>query len=108
VFAVPVKIQDGNSFTLGDGSPVSRIKKYSLSSLPARRVPPQSCIDLTAKAVGLTESDQITGVTPPAGLGNLSLNAYPADTDVVNFHFCNSSTSEALSPVGTYSFLAIR
>lgn len=108
VFAVPVEIQEGNSFTLGDGSPVSRIKKYSLSSLPARRVPPQSCIDLTVKAVGLTESDQITGVTPPVGLGNLSLNAYPADTDVVNFHFCNSSTSEALSPVGTYSFLAIR
>ncbi len=107
-FAVPVKIEEGNSLTLGDGSPLSRIRIYRVAVIEASQVPPQRCIDIVAKAIGLTKSDVITGTVPPASLGNLSLNTYPAGEDAVNLHFCNPSTSGALSPPGTYSFLAMR
>lgn len=106
-FAVPVTIEEGNSFTLGSGSPLSRIGIYGVKGVPASRVPPQSCVDVVAKAGGITKSDTITGVTPPAGLGNLSLNTYPAEADAIILHFCNPSTAEALSPPGSYSFLAV-
>lgn len=107
-FAVPVKISEGNSLTLGDGSPLSRMKIYRLDDVPANRVPPQSCVDVVSQAVGLARSDQITGITPPRRLGNLSLGAYPADEgDAIVLHFCNPSISEAITPPGAYSFLAV-
>jgi hypothetical protein len=107
-FAVPVEISDGNSFTLGDGSPLSRMKIYSVNNMPASHVPAQSCVDEVGEAKGLTKSDQIAGITPPGRLGNLSLNAYPAAEDAVILHFCNPSGSEAITPSGAYSFLAVR
>lgn len=107
-FKVPVKIEQGGSLTVGTGSPLSRIEIYSVKAIPERRVPPQSCADTIVKAVGVTKSDQITGVTPPGGLGNLSLNTYPGDADAVILHFCNPGTSETSTPKGTYSFLAVR
>ena len=106
-FAVPVRITRGNSFTLGDGSPLSQMKIYSVDNIPASHVPPQSCVDVVGQAVGLTKSDQITGITPPAKLGNLSLNAYAAAADKIMLHFCNASGSEAITPAGAYSFLAV-
>jgi len=107
-FAVPVSISEGNSFTLGNGSPLSRMKVYRVDNVPASHVHPQSCTDVSGDARGLTKSDQIAGITPPERLGNLSLNAYPADEGVILFHFCNPSTSEVTTPPGTYSFLAVR
>jgi hypothetical protein len=107
-FAVPVRIREGNSFTLGDGSPLSQMKMYSVNNMPASHVPPQSCVDVVGKAKGLTKSDQITSITPPGRLGNLSLNAYPADEGAIILHFCNPSRSEAITPPGAYSFLAVR
>ena len=107
-FAVPVTIEEGNTFTLGDGSPLSQMRIYRASAVSASRVPPQSCIDIIAKVDGLTESDQITGITPPKGLENLSLNAYAAHKNAIDLHFCNPSPSEVASPPGTYSFLAVR
>jgi len=106
-FAVPVRISDGNSFTLGNGSPLSQMKIYSVNNMPASHVPPQSCVDVVGEAKGLTKSDQITGITPPARLGNLSLNAYPADEGTIILHFCNPSGSAAITPPGAYSFLAV-
>jgi hypothetical protein len=106
-FAVPVRITEGSSFTLGDGSPLSQIKIYSVNNMPASHVPPQSCVDVVGKVGGLSKSDQITGITPPAKLGNLSLNAYAAGADAVMLHFCNPSGSEAISPPGAYLFLAV-
>ncbi len=108
IFAVPVMIKEGNSLTLGDGSPLSQMKIYSLTSMPVSHVPPQSCVDVVGQAKGLTRSDQITGITPPQRLGNLSLNAYPADEGTIVLHFCNPSTSEVVTPSGAYSFLAVR
>jgi hypothetical protein len=107
-FAVPVKINEGNSLTLGDGSPLARMKIYSVNKIPASRVPPQRCVDVVGEATGLTKLDQIAGITPPRRLGNLSLNAYPADEGAIVLHFCNPSTSEATTPSGAYSFLAVR
>jgi hypothetical protein len=107
-FAVPVKIGEGNSFTLGDGSPLSQMKVYSVNNMRASHVPPQSCVDVVGEAKGLTKSDQITSITPPGRLGNLSLNAYPADEGAIILHFCNPSGSEVITPPGAYSFLAVR
>jgi hypothetical protein len=106
-FAVPVRINHGNSLTLGDGSPLSQMRVYSVVNVPARRVDSQSCVDVVAEVNGLTRSDHITSVTPSDKLGNLSLNAYPADEGSITLHFCNPSRSEVLSPSGTYSFLAV-
>jgi hypothetical protein len=106
-FAVPVKITEGNSFILGDGSPLSQMKIYSVN-LPASHTPSQSCVDVVGKVSGLTKSDQITGITPPATLGNLSLNAYAAGADAITLHFCNPSGAEVTTPPGMYSFLAVR
>lgn len=107
-FAVPVKVSDGNSFTLGNGSPLSQMKIYSVNNMPGSHVPPQSCVDVVREAKGLTKSDQITSITPPGRLGNLSLNAHPADEGAIILHFCNPSGSEAITPAGAYSFLAVR
>jgi hypothetical protein len=84
------------------------MKIYSVNDVPARGVPPQSCVDVVGKARGLIKSDQITGITPPAKLGNLSLNAYTAGADAITLHFCNPGRSEAITPSGAYSFLAVR
>ena len=106
-FAVPVIITKGNSFTLGDGSPLSQMRVYKIDGVPARHVDSQSCIDVIAQVNGLTKSDQIASITPPDRLGNLSLNAYPAVEGSVILHFCNPSSSEVMSPSGAYSFLAV-
>jgi len=107
-FAVPVRIDEGNSFTLGDGSPLSKMKIYRVNNAQASRVPPQSCADVAAEAQGLSNADQIASINPPGRLGNLSLNAYPGDKDQIIFHFCNPSSSEAFAPPGAYTFLAVR
>jgi hypothetical protein len=106
-FAVPVEIKKGNSLTIGDGSPVSQMKIFDVK-VPPSHISPQSCTDIVGKATGLTKTDQIASVTPPSHLGDLSLNAYPADEDEVNLHFCNPSRSEVNVPSGSYSFLAVR
>jgi hypothetical protein len=107
-FAVSVKISEGNSFTLGDGSPISQMKIYRIQNVPAGRVPPQNCFDVIGEAKGLERSDQIASITPPQRLGNVSLNGYPGDEGSVILHFCNAGNSEVLTPSGAYSFLAVR
>ena len=107
-FAVPVAIQKGNTLTVGDGSPLGRMKIYSTPGIAAANVPAQSCKDVTQLVPGLTKSDLITGITPPKSLGNLSLNAYASAGDTLTLHFCNSSTSGVSIPSGVYSFLSVR
>ena len=107
VFAISVKIKEGSSLTVGEGSPLSEMKIYRIEQVAASRVPPQSCIDVVAKAAGLTDADQITSVSPPNKLGNLSLNAYAGAADAVILHFCNASNAEAATPAGAYSFMAM-
>jgi hypothetical protein len=105
--AVPLVIKDGNTFTLGAGTALSQMKIYTTNRLAAAPVPGQSCLDLTGGATGLSLKDEITGVRPPAALGNLSLNAYAKEANAVTLHFCNPSASPVNTPAGTYSFLAV-
>jgi hypothetical protein len=106
-FKVPVRINEGNSFTLGNGSPLSQMRIYSVNDVLSKHVLPQSCVDLTEGVKGLTKSDQITSITPPGRLGNLSLSAYASGEGAMILHFCNPSSSEATTPPGAYSFLAV-
>ena len=105
--AVPLVIKEGNTFTLGAGSALSQMKIYVTNKLPATAVPAQSCLDLAGMATSLSMADEVSGVRPPADLGNLSLNAYPKNANVVTLHFCNPSTAAVSTPAGAYSFLAV-
>jgi hypothetical protein len=107
IFAVPVAIQKGNTLTLGEGSPLSRMKIYSAPGIAAANVAAQSCKDVTQAVPGLTKSDLITGITPPKALGNLSLNAYASAADTLTLHFCNPAASSVSIPSGAYSFLSV-
>ena len=107
IFAVPVRISDGSTLTVGEGSALSEMKIYRTSEIPSRNVPAQNCVDVAGEAKGLAVSDQVTGVTPPEKLGNLSLNAYSGGPDSVLLHFCNPTTTPVSSPHGKYSFLAV-
>jgi hypothetical protein len=106
-FAVPVAIEKGNTLTVGEGSPLSRMKIYSTPGIAATNVAAQSCKDVTQALPGLTKSDLITGITPPKALGNLSLNAYVPAADTLTLHFCNPATSSVGIPTGVYSFLSV-
>jgi hypothetical protein len=106
-FAVAVSIQKGNTLTVGEGSPLSRMKIYSTPGIAASNVAAQSCRDVTQTEPGLSKSDLITGITPPKPLGNLSLNAYASAADTLTLHFCNPTTSSVGIPSGVYSFLSV-
>jgi hypothetical protein len=106
-FAVAVSIQKGNTLTVGEGSPLSRMKIYSTPGIAAANVAAQSCRDVTQTEPGLSKSDLITGITPPKPLVNLSLNAYASAADTLTLHFCNPTTSSVGIPSGVYSFLSV-
>jgi hypothetical protein len=106
-FAVPVTIQKGNTLTVGEGSPLSRMKVYSTPSVARAPVAAQSCSDVTQAVPGLTKSDLITGIAPPNAFGGLSLNAYVSATDTLTLHFCNPTTASVAIPSGVYSFLSV-
>jgi hypothetical protein len=107
IFAVPVTIQKGNTLTVGEGSPLNRMKIYATPSIAAVAVAAQACKDLTPSVSGLAKSDLITGIAPPKALGSLSLNAYASAADTLTLHFCNPTTSAAEIPAGVYSFLSV-
>jgi hypothetical protein len=70
-------------------------------------VPAQNCVDVKATVSGLTDADQITALTPPQPLGNLSVNGYASAANTVTLHFCNPTTSSVGISPGLYSFLAV-
>jgi hypothetical protein len=105
-FAVPVAINAGNTFTLGAGTALSQMKIFSAKAVAASTVAAQSCVDIRGTVDGLSSAYQIANATPPATLGNLSLNAY-AGAGVVVLHFCNPSARAVETPAGNYTFLAL-
>ena len=107
-FALPVVIENGNSLTVGGGTPISQMKIYSATAVPSAPVPAQSCADVKGTAAGLSASEQVLGITPPKPLGNLALNAYAGAANSVILHFCNPSASGVNTPPGTYTFLGVR
>jgi hypothetical protein len=106
-FAVPVAIQKGSTLTVGEGSPLSRMKIYSTPGIAAANVAAASCRDVMQPVPGLTKSDLIAGIAPPKPLGNLSLNAYASAPDTLTLHFCNPAASGVSIPSGVYSFLSV-
>jgi len=48
-FAVPVAIEKGNTLTVGEGSPLNRMKIYSTPGVAATNVAAQSCKDVSRK-----------------------------------------------------------
>jgi hypothetical protein len=106
-FAVPVVIQQGSSLTVGSGSALSQMKMYKTPVLPQTSVPAQRCVDVHATVTGLSTADQITGITPPVELGNLSVNAYSQSANTLILHFCNPSTAPVRVPSGPFSFFAV-
>jgi len=106
-FAVPVTIQKGNTLRLGEGSPLSKMKIYSTSSVAASAVQAHSCVDVAAQVPGLAKPDLITAISPPKNLGNLSLNAYTGASDTLTLHFCNPTAASVPIPAGAYTFLAV-
>ena len=116
-FNVPVTINGNLTVTgkcsgcgSGGGASASasaQLKIYKTSSVAKVSVPAQHCLDVSSAATGLVAADQITGITPPAALGNLSLNAYTVAANKLTLHFCNPSTAAVDAPAGVYSFLAV-
>ena len=105
-FAVPVAISAGNTFTLGTGTALSQMKVFTAKAVAASPVAAQSCLDVRGAVEELSSADQIANVTPPAPLGDLSLNAY-AGAGVIVLHFCNPSGRAVQTPAGNYTFLAV-
>jgi hypothetical protein len=106
-FAVPVSIKKGNTLTVGEGSPLSKMKIYATHSVPPATVAAQSCVDVTETLSGLAKSDLVTAIAPPGPFGSLSLNAYASAADTLTLHFCNPTKTSVAIPSGVYSFLGV-
>ncbi len=106
-FAVPVVIQDGSTFSLGGGEPISSMDIKHVE-MKGGSVPSQSCVDMDLVAAGVSNVMQVVALTPPGPLGDLSLNAYVPKQNTVLLHFCNVSTRASNIPAGDYSFFAVR
>jgi len=106
-FAVPVVIQNGSTFSLGGGEPISAMDIKHVE-MKGGSVPSQSCVDMNLVAAGVSNGMQVVALTPPGPLGDLSLNAYVPKQNTVLLHFCNVSTRASNIPAGDYSFFAVR
>jgi hypothetical protein len=91
----------------GGGSAITSMVIYSTGNITPTAVAANSCSDQTFAVTGLLATDRISQATPPAALGNVSLNAYPSAAGTVLLHFCNPSSSSVTPPAGVYSFLAV-
>jgi hypothetical protein len=95
------------NLNVGFGSMVSRIVYFTTGALTPASVPAQSCSDQTFTVSGLTATDNLGSIRPPASLGNLSMNGYASAVNTVLLHFCNAATTSAVPPAGAYTFLAM-
>jgi hypothetical protein len=100
-------IRFGGAIGLGTGTAINALNLYSTASITPTAVGAASCSDQTFSVTWLLATDRVSNVTPPAALGNLSLNGYASASGTVLFHFCNSSSSSVTPPAGVYSFLAV-
>jgi hypothetical protein len=102
---------DGHAYfqhlQVGGGTVLSAINLYSTASITPTVVSASSCSDQTFSVSGLAAADNVSSVTPPSALGNLSLNAYATAAGTILLHFCNPSASPVTPPAGVYSFLAV-
>jgi hypothetical protein len=80
---------------------------FTTGAVTPSAVPGQSCNDQTFTVNGISETDNLGSIRPPASLGNLSMNGYASGANAVLLHFCNAATSSAVPPAGAYTFLAM-
>jgi hypothetical protein len=95
------------SITVGGGSKVNAINYYSTASITPTAVSAQTCSDQTFTVTGLTTSDNLGSITPPAALGNVSVSGYVSAANTLDLHFCNPSAASVTPPAGVYGFLAM-
>ena len=106
-FKVPATL--GAGLKVGaSGSALSQMTLYDTGKITPAAVAANSCSDQTYAVKGLLASDNITQVTPPGTLTNLSLNGYPAGAGgAVVLHFCNPTGLAVKPPGGSYAFFAV-
>lgn len=95
------------SLNVGGGSAVTHVAYYTTGSITPTAVASQSCSDQTFTVSGLTITDDLGSIHPPAALGNLSINGYASAANTVTLHFCNVSSTSLAAPAGAYTFLAM-
>jgi hypothetical protein len=115
--AIPAGAGDANAIELGgtginlpsgstykiDGKPVTTVYSFAFRPTVVSR---NTCSDQAVTVKGITTSNKLSEVTPPAPWGNVSVQVYPSAGDTLNFHFCNGTGSDAIPPSGTYSIIA--
>ncbi len=92
---------------VGGGTAINAMNLYSTAGITPTAVSGVSCSDQTFSVTGLLATDRVSNITPPAALGNVSLNGYASSSNTVLLHFCNPSSSSVTPPAGVYSFLAV-
>jgi hypothetical protein len=95
------------TLNVGSGSTVSRVGYFTTGTVIPAAVPGQACNDQTFAVSGISETDNLGSIRPPASLGNLSMNGYASAANTILLHFCNAATSSAVPPAGNYTFLAM-
>ena len=95
------------TLNVGSGSTVSHISYYTTGSITPASVQAQSCSDQTFTVTGLSATDNLGSIRPPAPLGNVSMNGYASAANTLILHFCNMTATGAVPPAGAYTFLAM-
>lgn len=93
--------------SVGGGSQVSHISYYATAAITPIAVSAQTCSDQSFAVSGLTTTDNLGSINPPAQLGNVSVSGYVSTANNVTLHFCNASTASVTPPAGAYKFLAM-
>lgn len=93
--------------TVGSSSPVNAVTFYSTGAITPASVPGASCSDQTFSVAGLQTIDNLGSISPPAALGNISINGYVSAANTLTLHLCNVSQTSATPPAGAYAFLAM-
>ncbi|MCU1293775.1 MAG: hypothetical protein JWP08_2625, partial [Bryobacterales bacterium] len=99
---------NGASLTLGTGSQVKGINYYKSPALTPTAVAPQTCSDQNVTIVGLQTGDYLGQITPPADLGNISVDGRVSGTNTLRIHFCNPTAASITPPSGIYSVVDFR
>ncbi len=98
------------TLAVGTGSTINRILYVTSNTLTPTSVSASSCSDQTftgGQLANLVTSDILSGIVPPAALGNVSVSGYVSAGATLNLHFCNPSATGVTPPSGAYTFTAV-
>jgi hypothetical protein len=106
-FKVNVSIPSNTLTSGANGTAIHQIAVFSTTSIAPIAVGAGSCSDQTFTLTNAVTSDRVSSVTPPAALGNISLNGYVSAANTLLLHFCNPTAIAVTPPAGVYSILAV-